>query len=112
MSELGSKWSEVGQRIEELARKVKTHFEQTGHAEQAAEPLDRIRESVNGAFEAAGGAVHDDAVKADVRETGRLFLDALSASFAVAAERLREPEAAQDTKAEEPKPIDEKPADD
>jgi len=86
------------------------HFEQSGHAEQAAEPLERIRDSVNGAFEAAGNAVHDDAVKADVRETGRLFLDALSASFAVAAEHLREPEKPSEPKSEEPKPVDDKPA--
>jgi hypothetical protein len=110
MSDLGSRWSDVGIRIEALALKLKMHFQQTGHAEQASEPLDRIRDSVTGAFEAAGNAVHDDAVKSDVRETGRLFLEALSASFAAAAEHIREAEPAQDTKAAEKTPIDEKPA--
>jgi hypothetical protein len=110
MSDLGSRWSEVGVKIEALALKLRLHFQQTGNAEQASEPLDRIRDSVTGAFEAAGNAVHDDAVKSDVRDTGRLFLEALSASFAKAAEHLRESESAQDTKAADTTPIDDKPA--
>jgi hypothetical protein len=109
MTDVGSRWSEVGERIEALALKLKLHFEQTGRGEEATEPLHKIRDSVNDAFEAAGNAVRDDAVKADVRETGRLFLDALSASLAKAAESLREKT---ETTPEAPKPsIDTKPAD-
>jgi hypothetical protein len=109
MSDVGSRWSEVGERIEALALKLKLHFEQTGGGEAATEPLQKMRDSVNDAFEAAGNAVRDDAVKADVRETGRLFLDALSASLAKAAESLRDKT---DTTPESPKPsIDTKPAD-
>jgi hypothetical protein len=106
MSDLGGRWSDVGEKIEALALKLRLHFQQTGHAEQASEPLDRIRDSVTGAFEAAGNAVHDDAVKSDVRETGRLFLEALSASFSAAAERLRETE----SKGADTTPIEDKPA--
>ncbi len=109
MSDVGSRWSEVGERIEALALKLKLHFEQTGRGDEAAaEPLQKIRDSVTDAFEAAGNAVRDDAVKADVRETGRLFLDALSASLAKAAESLREKPPAEPTP---PEPIDSKPAD-
>jgi hypothetical protein len=90
MSDVGTRWSEVGERIEALALKLKLHFEQTGRSEESREPLQKLRDSVNEAFEAAGNAVRDDAVKSDVRETGRLFLDALSASLAKAAEHLRE----------------------
>ncbi len=90
MSDVGSRWSEVGLRIEALALKLKLHFEQTGREQDSAEPLQKLRDSVTDAFEAAGNAVRDDAVKSDVRETGRLFLDALSASLAKAAEQLRE----------------------
>jgi hypothetical protein len=109
MTDVGSRWSEVGERIEALALKLKLHFQQTGRGEDAAtEPLQKIRDSVTDAFDAAGNAVRDDAVKADVRETGRLFLDALSASLAKAAENLREkPE----NPPEPPAPIDSKPAD-
>jgi hypothetical protein len=93
MSDVGSRWSEVGERMEALALKLKLHFEQTGRAEgstDATDPLHKLRDSVSDAFDAAGNAVHDDAVKADVRETGRLFLEALSVSLARAAEHLRE----------------------
>jgi hypothetical protein len=109
MTEVGGRWAEVGERIEALALKVRLHFQQAGNPEASAEPLKKIQESVTAAFEAAGNAVRDDAVKADVRETGRLFLDAMSASFAKAAESLR--------KQDEPpppaptSPIESKPAD-
>jgi hypothetical protein len=111
MSDVGSRWSEVGERIEALALKLKLHFEQTGRPEQSAEPLQKLRESVTDAFDAAGNAVRDDAVKADVKETGRLFLDALSASIAKAADHLKDktPDSPP-----EPKPqteVDAKPAD-
>jgi hypothetical protein len=90
MSDVGSRWSEVGERIEALALKLKLHFEQTGRGQESTDALHKLRDSVNDAFEAAGNAVRDDAVRSDVRETGRLFLDALSASLAKAAEQLRE----------------------
>src|SRR5690606_13763586 len=90
MSDLSSRWSEVGERIEALALKLKLHLAQTGRPEEAADPLQKLRDSVTDAFDAAGNAVRDEAVKADVRETGRLFLEALSASLAKAAENLRE----------------------
>jgi hypothetical protein len=108
MSDVGSRWSEVGERIEALALKLKLHFQQAGRDEEATDPLGKVKDSVNDAFEAAGNAVRDDAVKADVRETGRLFLDALSASLAKAADSLREKPG---TEAEKPAPIDTKPAD-
>jgi hypothetical protein len=110
MSDVGGRWSELGERIEALALKLKLHFEQSGRAEEATDPLGKVKDSVNDAFEAAGNAVRDDAVKADVRETGRLFLDALSASLAKAADSLREKS---DTAPEAPKPqsIETKPTD-
>jgi hypothetical protein len=108
MTDVGSRWSEVGERLEALALKLKLHFEQTGRTEEDAEPLHKIKDSVTDAFEAAGNAVRDDAVKADVRETGRLFLDALSASLAKAADSLREKT---ESTPENPPSIETKPAD-
>jgi hypothetical protein len=90
MSELKNRWSEVGERIEALALKLKLHLSQADRPNDAADPLQRLKEQVSEAFDAAGNAVRDDAVKADVRETGRLFLEAMSASFAEAAQRLKE----------------------
>jgi hypothetical protein len=99
MTDVGNRWSEVGERLEALGLKLKLHFQQTGREDETADTLQRLRTSVNEAFEAAGNAVKDDAVKSDVRETGRLFLDALSASLAKASERLKD-----DRPNEEPKP--------
>lgn len=114
MTDVGRRWSEVGERIEALALKLKLHFEQTGRTGEAAEPLQKIRASVQDAFEAAGNAVRDDAVKADLRETGRLFLDALSVSLAKAAENLREKAETPGEPANPPsvdgKPAEQKPA--
>ena len=90
MSDGGGRWSEVGDQIEALALKLRLHFQQAGHGEQAADALGKVRDAVSEAFEAAGNAVRDDAVKADVRETGRLFLEAMSGSLAKAAERMRD----------------------
>jgi hypothetical protein len=107
MTDLHGRWSEVGERIEALALKLKLHFERTGRPDESNEPMQKLRDSVNDAFEAAGNAVRDDAVKADVRETGRLFLDALSASLAKAADSLREQP---DTTSQSPPSVDTKPA--
>jgi hypothetical protein len=90
MSDVGRRWSQVGERIEALALKLKLHYQQAGQTEEASDPLRKIRDSLTDAFEAAGNAVRDDAVRADVRETGRLFLEALSVSLAKAAEGLRD----------------------
>jgi hypothetical protein len=90
MTDVGSRWSEVGERLEALALKLKLHFEQTGGTQEAPDALQKLRTSVTEAFEAAGNAVKDDAVKADVRETGRLFLDAVSASLAKASENIKD----------------------
>ena len=73
MTEQSNQWSEVGERLEALALKLKLHFEQTGRREEIPDAVERLRSSVSEAFEAAGNAVRDDAVKADVREAGRLF---------------------------------------
>jgi hypothetical protein len=108
MTDMQGKWSEVGERIEALALKLRLHFEQTGRPEQSTEPLQKLRDSVTDAFESAGNAVRDDAVKADVRETGRLFLEALSASLAKAAESLREKP---DAKSGAPAAVEAKPDD-
>jgi hypothetical protein len=90
MTDVGSRWSEVGERLEALGLKLKLHFEQTDRKEEAPDTFQKLRTSVTEAFDAAGNAVKDDAVKADVRETGRLFLDALSASLAKASENLKD----------------------
>ena len=75
-----NQWSEVGERLEALALKLKLHFEQA-RDEEAADALGRLRKDIEDAFEAAGNAVKDEAVRADAREVGRLFTDALAATL-------------------------------
>ena len=109
MGEQSNRWSEVGDQLEALALKLKLHFEQTDRREEVPDAIQKLKTSVSEAFEAAGNAVRDDAVKADVKEAGRLFVDAVSATFAKvsdelkgAAERMKEKPA----EPEAPKPID------
>ena len=90
MSEQSERWSEVGEKLEALALKLKLHFEQTGRREEVPDALQQLRASVGEAFDAAGNAVRDDAVKSDVKEAGRLFVDAVSATFAKVSEELKE----------------------
>lgn len=91
MSEQSQRWSEVGTQLETLANKVKQHFEQSGgRPDEAQDVLQKVRNAVSDAFESSGNAVRDEAVRADVRETGRLFVDAVSATFAKVSEELKE----------------------
>ena len=113
MSEQSNRWSEVGDRLEALALKLKLHFEQSDRRDETADTMEKLRKSVSDAFDAAGNAVRDDAVKADVREAGRLFVDAMSATFAKVsdelkerADNLRDRGAPADQTPEPPKPID------
>ena len=75
-----NEWSEISQRLEALGLKLKLHFEQT-RDEQAADALGRLRKDIEDAFEAAGNAVKDEAVRTDVREVGLLFADAVAATL-------------------------------
>jgi len=111
VSEESRRWSEVGEQLEALALKLKLHFEQTGHREEVPDALQRLRNSVGEAFEAAGNAVRDDAVRSDVREAGRLFVDAVSATFSKVSGDLKDvaenmKEKAKHHESEPPKPID------
>jgi len=89
MTRPSTHWSNVGEKLEELGTKLKGHFEQTGDAEELNDALQKLKRGFADAVESAGNAVRDDRVKADVKEAGRLFVDALSASLAKVSESLR-----------------------
>jgi len=89
MTRPSTHWSNVGEKLEELGAKLKSHFEQTGDAEEMNDALQKLKRGFAEAVESAGNAVRDDRVKADVKEAGRLFVDALSASLAKVSESLR-----------------------
>jgi hypothetical protein len=92
-------WRELSDRLAALALKLKFHVEQAkdgpdedGRPKDATVPdaVRNLRGAVDDAFAAAGNAVHDDAVRADVREVGRLFTDAFAMTLARAGKDVRE----------------------
>lgn len=80
MSEQAARWEQVADRAEALALKLKLHMEQAGDDARDGDALDRFRAAMDDAFTAVGNAVHDDAVRADVHEIGRLVTEAITTS--------------------------------
>jgi hypothetical protein len=64
-----------------LGLKLKLHVEQAGDDGEVNDAMGRLRADVDEAFKAAGNAVKDHAVREDVREVGRLLVDALDTTF-------------------------------
>jgi hypothetical protein len=91
MSDQAARWHEVTDRAEALALKLKLHMEQAGDDTGGRAVLDGLRAAMDDAFTAAGNAVRDDAVRADVREIGRLMLEAITAAVDRAGGETREP---------------------
>jgi hypothetical protein len=83
-------WANLSERLEALALKLKLHLEQTGATEAMPQAFGELRERMEDAFTAAGNAVKDDAVRADVREVGRLLADAVSMSLAKVSDDVRD----------------------
>jgi hypothetical protein len=82
-------WAQLPERLNALALKLKLHFEQSREGE-VGEAISKLRRDVQDAFEAAGNAVHDEAVRADVRDVGRLLADAVAAALNKVSEDLRD----------------------
>jgi hypothetical protein len=76
--------------VEALALKLKMHVEQSGDDKEVKDALGRLRNAVDDAFQAAEGAVHDRAVREDVREVGRLLTDAVTTTFARVGAEIRD----------------------
>lgn len=89
MTSTQSSWAQLSDRLEALALKFKMHLEQSS-SEELPEALGKLRRAVQDAFEATGNAVKDEAVRADVREAGRLFAESMSKTFAKVSDDLRD----------------------
>jgi hypothetical protein len=89
MSEQAARWHEVADRAEALALKLKLHMEQADDDAHGGDALDRFREAMDDAFTAVGNAVRDDAVRADVREIGRLMTEAITAGVDRVGRKVR-----------------------
>jgi hypothetical protein len=79
----------LSNQLDALALKLKLHFEQT-HDHDVPRTVDRLRQGVEDVFEAAGNAVKDEAVRADVREAGRLMAEALGTTMERVGADVRE----------------------
>lgn len=84
-----SPWTELSDRLEALGLKLKLHFEQT-QDHDVTRTADRLRQGVEDAFEAAGNAVKDDAVRDDVRDVGRLIAEAVGSTLERVGADVRE----------------------
>jgi hypothetical protein len=74
-------WTELGDQLEALGLKLKLHLEQTTDG-ALPDALTKLGETLKETVEAAGNAIKDDAVKADVREVGQLLGELVSNTLA------------------------------
>jgi hypothetical protein len=82
-------WEELSERLQALGLKLKLHFEQSRDGDVTG-TVDRLRADVQGAFEAAGNAVQDEAVRADMVAAGRLLAEAVGATLEKVGGEVRE----------------------
>ena len=89
-TEQSTQWQELSEQVEALALKLKLHVEQAKSDEEVKAAMGGLRAAVDDAFDAAGNAVRDDAVRSDVREVGRLLAEAMTTTFAEVGDHVRE----------------------
>ena len=82
------RWVELGARLDALALKLKLHYEQAG-GDGVPWAVDDLRDSVRDAFTAAGNAIQDDAVRADVHEVGVMIAEAVAEGLSTVGADLR-----------------------
>jgi len=95
MADARGAWNETGDKLGELGRKLKAHYDgQHGPDGQAAkqelaDAARRVGGAVQDAFEALGAAARDADVQSDVKQVGRSLVDALGATLGQASEEVR-----------------------
>lgn len=86
-------WSKVGDELSGLGLKLKLHAEQEFSDDDVRESeaaLERLGEALDAAAEAIQQAGKDPAVRADLVETGRRLVDALSITMNEATRPIRD----------------------
>jgi hypothetical protein len=95
MADARAAWNETGDKLTELGRKLKVHYESQhgGESQQSREELAdaarRVGSAVQDAFEALGAAARDKTVQDDVKKVGQSLAEALGATLGTAAGELR-----------------------
>jgi ElaB/YqjD/DUF883 family membrane-anchored ribosome-binding protein len=85
-------WTKVGDELSDLGLKLKYHVRQEFSDEtndEVKSALKRLGEAVEDTVQAVGNAAKDEAVRQDVKQTGKQLLDALSTTFEEARKGLK-----------------------
>lgn len=84
-------WAEVGDQLEAIGLKMKLHFEQELSEDDRDDgAFERLAEKIDDAIDAVGNAAEDEAVRDDLRETGRRLVDAMSTTYREACRTVRQ----------------------
>ena len=95
MADVRGAWNDTGDKLTELGRKLKVHYEEQHGAEaqlsrqELTDAARRVGGALQDAFEAIGSAARDDSVKADVKQVGQSLVEALGATLGQASDELR-----------------------
>lgn len=95
MADVRGAWNETGDKLTELGRKLKVHYDAQhgGDGQETRQELTdaarRLGSAVQDAFEAIGAAARDKAVQDDVKHVGQSLAEALGATLGQAAGELR-----------------------
>lgn len=91
MTDTTQAWARVSDRLSALALKVKLHAQEELSDEDLESKVgfERVRAVVNEAMDGIQDAYEDEAVRADARDVGQAFVDALDATIRDVQQRLR-----------------------
>ncbi|NNE72237.1 MAG: hypothetical protein HKN26_01075 [Acidimicrobiales bacterium] len=83
-------WANVGDELEALGLKLKLHIEQEfEHDEEVESAFERLAEAIDAAADTTSHVVHDEAIRDDLKTTGRLVVDALATTLRQTTDQLR-----------------------
>src|SRR3712207_314288 len=95
MADARGAWNETGEKLTELGRKLKVHYEEHHDVEgqqsrqELADAARKVGGAVQDAFEALGAAARDKTVQSDLRSAGQSLVEALGATLGQASEEVR-----------------------
>ena len=95
MTDSKTAWNDVGDKLSALCLKLKLHAKEELSDEDLAGKagFDKLRAVLDETIDAIENAYEDEAVRADAREAGRAFVDALNTTLKDAQSRVRSPSA-------------------
>jgi hypothetical protein len=103
MSESKARWDEVGDRFNDVAKRLKDHYdaqqasrvqdqpntEDAENADKMNDALKQISAALDKGFTTIGESIRDPAVHDDLKRAGTAMADALAATFKQASEEVK-----------------------